>query len=92
MVAVLEWQCLWSFLWVFHCALSAGLALPTGDLGEQDMDRCVTSLFPVKVLAQYHTVTGDRHKSEEELVVIFNKKISRNPTFRVLKDKVKLLK
>lgn len=45
-----------------------------------------------KVLAQYHTVTGDCHKSEEELVVVFNKKISRNPTFRVLKDKVKLLK
>ncbi|XP_062068916.1 cell growth-regulating nucleolar protein [Lepus europaeus] len=45
-----------------------------------------------KVLAQYYTVTSDCHKSEEELLVIFNKKISKNPTFRLLKDKVKLLK
>lgn len=45
-----------------------------------------------KVLAQYHAVTDERHRSEEELLVILNKKISKNPTFKLLKDKVKLLK
>lgn len=45
-----------------------------------------------KVIAQYHAVMSDHHTSEEELLAIFNKKISRNPTFKVLKDKVKLLK
>lgn len=45
-----------------------------------------------KVLAQYYTVTHDCHQSEEELLVIFNRKISKNPSFRLLKDKVKLLK
>ncbi|XP_059236768.1 cell growth-regulating nucleolar protein [Mustela nigripes] len=45
-----------------------------------------------KVLAQYYAVTNEHHKSEEELLTIFNKKISKNPTFKLLKDKVKLLK
>lgn len=45
-----------------------------------------------KVLAQYYAVTDEHHKSEEDLLVLFNKKISKNPTFRLLKDKVKLLK
>lgn len=45
-----------------------------------------------KVLAQYYTVTKNHHKSEGELLVIFNKKISKNPTFKLLKDRVKLLK
>lgn len=45
-----------------------------------------------KVIAQYHAVMSDHHMSEEELLAIFNKKISRNPTFKVLKDRVKLLK
>ncbi|KAI6056256.1 LYAR [Marmota monax] len=45
-----------------------------------------------KVLAQYYTVTNDRHRCEEELLVIFNKKVSKNPTFKLIKDKVKLLK
>ncbi|XP_064440335.1 cell growth-regulating nucleolar protein isoform X2 [Mirounga angustirostris] len=45
-----------------------------------------------KVLAQYYAVTNEHHKSEEELLAIFNKKISKNPTFKLLKDKVKLLK
>lgn len=45
-----------------------------------------------KVLAQYYAVTDEHHKSEEDLLVIFNKKISKNPTFKLLKDKVKLLK
>ena len=48
--------------------------------------------FFVKVLAQYYAVTNEHHKSEEELLVIFNKKISKNPTLKLLKDKVKLLK
>ncbi|XP_027692078.1 cell growth-regulating nucleolar protein isoform X1 [Vombatus ursinus] len=45
-----------------------------------------------KVLAQYYAVTNEHRKSEEELLVIFNKKISKNPSFRLLKEKVKLLK
>ncbi|XP_064221717.1 cell growth-regulating nucleolar protein [Aotus nancymaae] len=45
-----------------------------------------------KVLAQYYTMTNEHHRSEEELLVIFNKKLSKNPTFKLLKDKVKLLK
>jgi hypothetical protein len=35
---------------------------------------------------------SDHHTSEEELLAIFNGKISRNPTFKVLKDRVQLLK
>ncbi|KAK1175267.1 cell growth-regulating nucleolar protein [Acipenser oxyrinchus oxyrinchus] len=46
-----------------------------------------------KVLAEYYSVNGeDNHKSEEKLLSLFNKKISSNPKFRVLKDKVKLIK
>ncbi|XP_074848585.1 cell growth-regulating nucleolar protein [Carettochelys insculpta] len=45
-----------------------------------------------KVLAQFHAVAGERHKSEEDLLVIFNKKVNNNPKFRVLKDRVKLMK
>ncbi|XP_027622010.1 cell growth-regulating nucleolar protein [Tupaia chinensis] len=45
-----------------------------------------------KVLAQYYAVTNEHHRPEEELLVIFNKKIGKNPTFKLLKDKVKLLK
>ncbi|XP_069488067.1 cell growth-regulating nucleolar protein [Ambystoma mexicanum] len=45
-----------------------------------------------KVLAQYYSVTTEHHKSEEDVFVIFNKKIHCNPKFRVLKEKVKLLK
>ncbi|KAJ7329584.1 hypothetical protein JRQ81_015758 [Phrynocephalus forsythii] len=45
-----------------------------------------------KVLAQYYATAGDHHKSEEEILALLNKKISNNPKFRVLKEKVKLLK
>ncbi|CAO2640080.1 Cell growth-regulating nucleolar protein [Lemmus lemmus] len=45
-----------------------------------------------KVIAQYHAVMSGHHMSEEELLAIFNKKINKNPTFKVLKDRVKLLK
>ncbi|XP_054995769.1 cell growth-regulating nucleolar protein [Sorex araneus] len=45
-----------------------------------------------KVLAQYHAVSGEQHLSEEELLAIFNRKISKNPSLKLLKDKVKLLK
>ncbi|XP_068799474.1 cell growth-regulating nucleolar protein isoform X2 [Struthio camelus] len=45
-----------------------------------------------KVIAQYYAVAGEHHRSEEDILVIFNKKVSNNPKFRVLKDKVKLLK
>ncbi|XP_037992018.1 cell growth-regulating nucleolar protein [Motacilla alba alba] len=45
-----------------------------------------------KVIAQYYAVAGERHKTEEEILAIFNKKVNNNPKFRVLKDKVKLVK
>ncbi|XP_036185010.1 cell growth-regulating nucleolar protein-like [Myotis myotis] len=45
-----------------------------------------------KVLAQYYAVMNEHHRSEEELLAIFNKKVSKNPAFKLLKDKVKLLK
>ncbi|XP_039607415.1 cell growth-regulating nucleolar protein [Polypterus senegalus] len=46
-----------------------------------------------KVLAQYYAVTGEHnHKTEEELNSLFNKKIKSNPKFRLLKEKVILVK
>uniref|UniRef100_A0A8D0GRL4 Ly1 antibody reactive n=1 Tax=Sphenodon punctatus TaxID=8508 RepID=A0A8D0GRL4_SPHPU len=45
-----------------------------------------------KVLSQYYAVADEHHKSEEDLLVLFNKKVRSNPRFRVLKEKVKLLK
>ncbi|NXM89513.1 LYAR protein, partial [Oenanthe oenanthe] len=45
-----------------------------------------------KVIAQYYAVAGEHHKTEEEILVTFNKKVNNNPKFRVLKDKVKLVK
>ncbi|MBN3326468.1 LYAR protein, partial [Atractosteus spatula] len=46
-----------------------------------------------KVLAAYYAFSGEgNHKSEEELLSLFKKKISNNPKFRVLKDKVTLVK
>ncbi|XP_066429380.1 cell growth-regulating nucleolar protein isoform X2 [Eleutherodactylus coqui] len=45
-----------------------------------------------KVIAQYYVVSSEQHKSPEELLAIFNKKIQNNPKFRVLKEKVKLVK
>ncbi|KAH0616307.1 hypothetical protein JD844_027332 [Phrynosoma platyrhinos] len=45
-----------------------------------------------KVLAQYYAIVGDHHKSEEEILALFNKKVSNNPKFRVLKERVKLIK
>ncbi|XP_041909366.1 cell growth-regulating nucleolar protein [Corvus kubaryi] len=45
-----------------------------------------------KVIAQYYAVAGECHKTEEEILVTFNKKVNNNPKFRVLKDKVKLVK
>lgn len=46
----------------------------------------------VQVIAQYYAVAGEHHKTEEEILVTFNKKVNNNPKFRVLKDKVKLVK
>lgn len=46
----------------------------------------------VQVIAQYYAVAGECHKTEEEILAIFNKKVNNNPKFRVLKDKVKLVK
>ncbi|KAM6220802.1 cell growth-regulating nucleolar protein [Rhynchocyon petersi] len=45
-----------------------------------------------KVLAQYYAVGSEHHRSEEELLAIFHKKISKNPSFKLLKDRVKLVK
>ncbi|XP_069833506.1 cell growth-regulating nucleolar protein [Dendropsophus ebraccatus] len=45
-----------------------------------------------KVISQYYAVSSEQHKSEEELLATFNKKIKNNPKFRVLKEKVKLVK
>ncbi|KAF7649945.1 hypothetical protein LDENG_00133760 [Lucifuga dentata] len=46
-----------------------------------------------KILAAYYSFSGDGNfKTEEELLALFNKKISSNPKFRVLKDKVRLVK
>ncbi|OXB66883.1 hypothetical protein ASZ78_013544 [Callipepla squamata] len=45
-----------------------------------------------KVIAQYYAVAGEHHKSEEDILVTFNKKVNNNPKFKVLKDKVKLVK
>ncbi|KAF1391323.1 hypothetical protein PFLUV_G00040930 [Perca fluviatilis] len=46
-----------------------------------------------KVLAAYYSFTGDGNfKKEEEVLALFNKKINNNPKFRVLKDRVRLVK
>ncbi|XP_077136256.1 cell growth-regulating nucleolar protein isoform X2 [Ranitomeya variabilis] len=45
-----------------------------------------------KVIAQYCAISSEHHKSEEELLATFNKKIQKNPKFRVLKERVKLVK
>ncbi|XP_066488487.1 cell growth-regulating nucleolar protein [Tiliqua scincoides] len=46
-----------------------------------------------KVVAQYYAVMGDHHhKSEKDVWALFNKKVNSNPKFRVLKEKVKLVK
>ncbi|NXG19616.1 LYAR protein, partial [Grallaria varia] len=45
-----------------------------------------------KVIAQYYSIAGEQHRSEEEILAIFNKKVNNNPKFKVLKDKVKLVK
>ncbi|XP_063313846.1 cell growth-regulating nucleolar protein [Pelobates fuscus] len=45
-----------------------------------------------KVLAQYYTISSAQHKSEEELLSTFNKKLRSNPKFKVLKEKIKLVK
>ncbi|XP_063767177.1 cell growth-regulating nucleolar protein isoform X2 [Eleginops maclovinus] len=45
-----------------------------------------------KVVAAYFSFTGDANfRKEEEVLAIFNKKISNNPKFRVLKEKVRLI-
>ncbi|KAI3370346.1 hypothetical protein L3Q82_025116 [Scortum barcoo] len=46
-----------------------------------------------KVLAAYHSFAGDGNfKTEAEVQALFNKKINNNPKFRVLKDRVRLVK
>ncbi|KAK1901301.1 Cell growth-regulating nucleolar protein [Dissostichus eleginoides] len=44
------------------------------------------------VLAAYYTFTGDGNfRKEEEVLAIFNKKVTKNPKFRVLKERVRLI-
>uniref|UniRef100_A0A3Q3WNE5 Cell growth-regulating nucleolar protein n=1 Tax=Mola mola TaxID=94237 RepID=A0A3Q3WNE5_MOLML len=46
-----------------------------------------------KVLAAYYSFAGDGNfKTEEQLLALFNKKINNNPKFRVMKERVHLLK
>nr|XP_055033601.1 cell growth-regulating nucleolar protein [Misgurnus anguillicaudatus]XP_055033602.1 cell growth-regulating nucleolar protein [Misgurnus anguillicaudatus] len=46
-----------------------------------------------KVLAAYYSFSGDsNYRSEDEIYSLFNKKINNNPKFKVLKDKVRLVK
>ncbi|XP_071771720.1 cell growth-regulating nucleolar protein [Centroberyx gerrardi] len=46
-----------------------------------------------KVLAAYYSFSGaGNFKSEEDLLALFNKKINGNPKFKVLKEKVRLVK
>ncbi|RXN22223.1 cell growth-regulating nucleolar [Labeo rohita] len=46
-----------------------------------------------KVLAAYYSFSGDSNfRSEEELLSLFNRKLNKNPKFRVLKDRVRLVK
>ncbi|CAN9512456.1 unnamed protein product [Ophioblennius macclurei] len=46
-----------------------------------------------KVLAAYYSFAGDRNfKTEQDVLAIFNKKINGNPKFRVLKERVRLMK
>nr|CBN81098.1 Cell growth-regulating nucleolar protein [Dicentrarchus labrax] len=46
-----------------------------------------------KVLSAYYSFTGDGNfKTEEDVLALFNKKINNNPKFRVLKDRVRLVK
>uniref|UniRef100_A0A8C2GQL7 Ly1 antibody reactive homolog (mouse) n=1 Tax=Cyprinus carpio TaxID=7962 RepID=A0A8C2GQL7_CYPCA len=47
----------------------------------------------LQVLAAYYSFTGDsNYRSEEELLSLFNRKINTNPKFKILKDRVRLLK
>ncbi|XP_036956668.1 cell growth-regulating nucleolar protein [Acanthopagrus latus] len=46
-----------------------------------------------KVVAAYYSFTGDGNfKTEEDVLALFNKKISNNPKFKVLKDRVRFVK
>ncbi|XP_020503626.2 cell growth-regulating nucleolar protein [Labrus bergylta] len=46
-----------------------------------------------KVLAAYYSFAGEQNfKKEEDVLALFNKKINKNPKFRVLKERVKLMK
>ncbi|KAF6731781.1 Cell growth-regulating nucleolar protein [Oryzias melastigma] len=51
-----------------------------------------TKRLKKKVLAAYYSFTGERNfKTEDQLISTFNKKITKNPKLRVLKDRVKLV-
>ncbi|OXB52141.1 UNVERIFIED_CONTAM: hypothetical protein H355_014449 [Colinus virginianus] len=67
-------------------------SLKVTDSNLQDQVWDIFSETTGDVIAQYYAVAGEHHKSEEDILVTFNKKVNNNPKFKVLKDKVKLVK
>ncbi|XP_054473525.1 cell growth-regulating nucleolar protein [Anoplopoma fimbria] len=62
-------------------------------LRESDDQELPVKKLRKKILAAYYSFTGDRNfKKEEDVLALFNKKINNNPKFRVLKDRVRLVK
>uniref|UniRef100_UPI0037E783BD cell growth-regulating nucleolar protein n=1 Tax=Semicossyphus pulcher TaxID=241346 RepID=UPI0037E783BD len=46
-----------------------------------------------KILAAYYSFTGEQNfKTEAEVLALFNQKVNKNPKFRVLKERVRLIK
>lgn len=62
-------------------------------LREADDQELSVKKLRKKVLAAYYSFYGDGNfRKEEEVLALFNKKINNNPKFRVLKDRVRLVK
>ncbi|XP_042357945.1 cell growth-regulating nucleolar protein [Plectropomus leopardus] len=62
-------------------------------LRESDDQELSVKKLRKKVLAAYYCFHGDgSFKTQEEVLALFNKKINNNPKFRVLKDRVRLVK
>lgn len=50
-------------------------------------------LFPLQIVAAYYSFSGEGNfKTEKEVLALFNQKINNNPKFRVVKDRVRLVK
>lgn len=62
-------------------------------LRESDDQELPLKKLRKKVLAAYYSFSGDGNfKKEEEVFALFNKKVNNNPKFRVLKERVRLVK